>query len=447
MTVIATDNVHGEWYADVPRSVRGFVIFGFLLMTTSMGGFGYWAFNAPLAAAVIAQGSFVATGSNKIIQHLEGGIIDQIMIKEGDFVNAGDTLLFLDETASLANERELFLRQMRLIATEARLLAEASAQDELRFPDVLLASRIDHEVATIIESQVTSFLVSQSTLRNNVSILRQNIEALTIRSGGYVQQLVSLKLQAEILQEEFEAKTTLLESGLVRRTELNTVRHAIAETDGKVARLEAEINEVREVKERYETEIENALGRSKQAAIDELSTIQAELDSIREQLRTASSVRARSEIRSPVSGTIVRLHYHTAGGVIESGRAIAEILPSDEPLIIEVQIPRTEIDTINTGLVSTVRLTALNQRTTPVLFGEVYYVSADSITERSAEGPDAEVYVARISIQPQELLRVPGFSPTPGMPAEIMIQTAERTFVDYITKPIRDSMIRAFREQ
>ncbi|MEM9787747.1 MAG: HlyD family efflux transporter periplasmic adaptor subunit, partial [Pseudomonadota bacterium] len=180
--------------------------------------------------------------------------------------------------------------------------------------------------------------------------------------------------------------------------------------------------------------------------LDELQIVEAELDGIREQVRTAQAVLNRVEITAPVSGTIVRLYYHTAGGVVESGKAIAEILPADEPLIIEAQVPRTEIDSVQIGFPATIRLSALNQRTTPVLDGEVYYVSADTISN-GAEAAQSEVYVARISIEPDELQRVPGFTPTPGMPAEIMIQTAERTFVQYLTKPIADSMSRAFREQ
>ncbi len=149
---------------------------------------------------------------------------------------------------------------------------------------------------------------------------------------------------------------------------------------------------------------------------------------------------------APVAGTVVRLYYHTAGGVIETGKAILEILPAGEPLIIEAMVSRTEIDSVRTGQHATVHLTALNQRTTPVLDGEVFYLSADAIAE-SAGGDVREVYLARVSLPPDQIARVPGFTPTPGMPAEIMIQTEERTFAQYLAKPVVDSMSRAFREQ
>jgi len=197
---------------------------------------------------------------------------------------------------------------------------------------------------------------------------------------------------------------------------------------------------------KHESQIDRARSAYREAALDELGPIAAELESVREKARQARSVLDRSIVRSPVTGTVVRMHYHTPKGVIETGKAIAEILPSDAPLIIETQIARTDIDTVRRGQQATVRLIALNQRTTPVLEGEVFYLSADSLSE-DVSGMPQEVYLARISIPTKELDRIPGFAPTPGMPVEVMIQTQERTFADYITKPITDSFSKAFREQ
>lgn len=437
--------VPANWYDDVPRSVSRHIVFGVVLMFAAFGGFGYWATQAPLAAAVIAQGSFIATGRNKIVQHLEGGIIKRIYVAEGDTVTTGQVLVRMDETAALGHERELFLRQARLEVAQARYLAEYEQADELIYPPKLAELRADREIATMMEGQSLGFDVSMQGLRNDIALLDRSIDALKIRASGYDSQLFATKTQLEIMHEELEDKQSLLELGLIRRTDVNVVRRAIAEAEGQVGRLEAEIAEIEEVRQRYGAQIEQSLGEHRDRALDEVNAVEAELDGIREQVRTAREILRRVEIVAPVSGTIVRLYYHTPGGVVESGKAIAEILPSDEPLIIETQVPRTEIDSVQIGFPSTVRLSALNQRTTPVLNGTVYYVSADTVSD----GADVaqEVYVARISIEADELQRVPGFSPTPGMPAEIMIQTAERTFVQYLAKPIVDSMSRAFREQ
>lgn len=436
----------GEWYDTVPRSVTRFAVIGFLLVGASFGGFGVWAFRAPLAAAVISQGSFVATGQNKIVQHLEGGIIREILAAEGDRVVKGQLLLRLDETAALANERELFLRRARLEAIEARLTAENAVSPKITFPPDLIEGRIDPEIAAILDNQLLAFRVSRTSIEGDIAPLASNAAAMEMRAKGYARQLASIRDQLEILREDHAAKASLLEQGLIRKTEFNALRRALAEATGQIGRLEAEISESEQMRQKYLDQIEQTRNAYKQAALDELQTIQSELDGIREQSRKAESVLARAVLTAPVSGTIVRLHYHTVGGVIEGGKPIMEILPSNAPLIIEAQIPRTDIDSVRTGQAATVRLVALNARTTPVLYGEVFYVSADSLLDASQDKRQ-EVYVARIKLSPDELLRVQGFKATPGMPAEIMIQTEERTFFQYLVKPIRDSMARAFRER
>ncbi|MGR3463200.1 HlyD family type I secretion periplasmic adaptor subunit [Limimaricola sp.] len=436
----------GEWFAEVPRSVRWHTLVGLLILTLSFGGFSAWAFRAPLAAAVIAQGSFVATGQNKIVQHFEGGIIKEILVREGDRVAAGQLLLRLDGTQAAATERELQLRQIRLEATQARLRAEEGRLEELRFPPELEAAREDFDVAGILEGQELGFRVSRTALENDLALLERSLQALEIRARGYEAQLGTHRGQLALLVEEQADKAELFARGLLRRPELLAIERAQLEARGQIGRLEAEIAEIEEVVLKHRAQIAQEIDRYREKALDELQGVQAELESIREQSRTARSIRERVDLVAPVAGTVVRLYFHTAGGVIESGRPILEILPVDEPLIIEVQIPRVEIDSVRRGQPATVRLTALNQRTTPVLDGEVFYVSADAITDGSG-AELREVYLARISLEPAQLERVPNFSPTPGMPAEIMIQTASRTFVQYIAKPIKDSMTRAFREQ
>jgi len=435
-----------EWYDEVPRSIARHVVFGLALMASAFGGFGLWAFRAPLAAAVIAQGSFVATGQNKIIQHLEGGIIKEILVQEGDYVRQGQNILSLDETAALANERELFLRRARLEATQARLLAEHNGKPRIVFPEQLLEQRGDPEVAAILDSQRLAFNVARSGLANDIALLTRNIDALEIRKRGYEVQLETHRQQMALLQEEHETKKSLLESGLVPRTEVTALRRAILAAEGQAGRLESEIDEIDQMHRKFLTQIDKTEDEYSRAALDELQAIQAELESIREKSRKAENVLQRANVVAPVSGTVVRLYYHTAGGVIETGKPIAEILPSDAPLIVEVLVPRTDIDSVRTGQKATVRLVALNQRTTPVLNGEVNYVSADAIAD-TTDGTVREVYVARVTLDNKELDRVPGFVPVPGMPVQIMIQTAERTFAQYIAKPIVDSMSRAFREQ
>lgn len=446
MSNVVTYVEPAEWYESVPRSVGKFVIFGFVLMVVTFGGFGVWAFKAPLAAAVISQGSFVATGRNKIVQHLEGGIIKEILVNEGDHVTAGQPIMLLDETSALANERELFLRRVRLEAMEARIQAEYRRDDTLLFPQELEEMRADYEVASMLEAQSIIFNAATTQLRNDITLLQQSIEALTVRAIGYDQQLKASRTQLGILKEDLESKSALLDSGLIRKSEVNIIRRAIADAEGQIGRLIAEVDEITAVKKRYDSQIAQTISERQSKQLDELQTVQAELEGVREKARKAENVLKRAAVLAPVTGTVVRQYYHTPGGVVESGKAIAEILPSGEPLIIEAQIPRTEIDVVRKGQAATVRLTALNQRTTPILEGVVFYVSADAIVDKTQDALH-EIYIARVSVPPKELDRVRGFIPTPGMPAQIMIQSQSRTFIQYLMKPISDSMNRAFREQ
>ncbi|CUH45882.1 Type I secretion system membrane fusion protein PrsE [Ruegeria atlantica] len=351
----------------------------------------------------------------------------------------------LDQTSAESNERELFIRKICLQAMSQRLSAENNERDRLEFSPELIEASNDVEVMAILDGQKISFDVSRKTLLNDIALLERNMEALKIRSSGFEAQLESMVRRSEILQEEFETKQVLFKKGLVRKGDINTIRRVQAEAEVQLARLTAETAEINQMLLKYEEQISRTRSAYREAALDELSVIAADLESVREKSRQARSVLDRAVVRAPVTGTVVRLHYHTAGGVIETGEPIAEILPSDAPLIIEAQIPRTEIDSVVMGQQATVRLVGLNQRTTPVLSGEVYYVSADALVEDSGGIPQ-EVYLARISLEPDEMDRVRGFVPTPGMPAEIMIQTEERTFAAYIAKPVTDSMSRAFRE-
>lgn len=435
-----------EWYDDVPRSIRTHVVVGLVLLVATFGGFGAWAFGAPLAAAVIAQGTFVATGQNKVVQHLEGGIIKELLVDEGDVVAAGQPLVKLDETLARANKRELFLRRTRLEATVARLLAEYDGARELVFPADLRARSDDPEVATILDEQRLAFRARRSSLEKDVALLERNIDALDLRARGHGRQLEAFRTQVDIFEEEHGDKAHLYDKGLTRKSEMNALKRAMVEATGHIGRLEAEIAEIDQMRLKYEVQIEKTRSEYRQAALDELQLIQSELESVREKTRKAEDVLARSVVKAPVAGTVFRMHYHTPGGVIESGKAILEILPSQAPLIIETLIPRTEIDTVRVGQEATVRLIALNQRTTPVLKGEVFYVSADAIADTS-QGAVQEVYVARVSLTPAEIARVDDFAPTPGMPVEIMIQTESRTFAEYLARPVMDSMTRAFREQ
>ncbi len=437
-----------EWYDGVPRSVRWHTVIGVLLLVGALGGFGYWAATAPLSAGLISQGSFVATGRNQIVQHLEGGIIAEILIKEGDAVVAGQPLMRLDQTAAFAREEELFLRRARLEGITARLSAMAEGRRDMPLPPFLIENAHRPEVQDIITSQRHAFEVAQHKLEIDITVLENSAAALAFRLEGFTRQAESSADLIEIITEELDAKSVLLEKGLLRSDAVSILRRGLVEATGQLARLDSQISETRLVLEKSVDQVEQARGAYLNEALEELQVMQAELDSVREQYNSAQSVSQRSDILAPVDGIVVQLKYNTAGGVIEPGKPIAEILPKDAPLIVETMVQRADIDSMQVGQQAMIRLVALNQRTTPVLEGKVFYISADAIRDTATGQASRDVYVARIALSADEVARVPGaFQPLPGMPAEIIIATSERTFLQYVVKPIVDSMARAFREQ
>lgn len=437
-----------DWYEGVPRSVRWHTVLGLLLLFGGVGGFGYWASTAPLSAGLISQGSFVATGKNQIVQHLEGGIIAEILVSEGDKVVAGQPLMRLDQTAAYAREEELFLRRARLEGITARLIAMAAGRSDMTLPAFLIDNADRPQVADIITSQRHAFEVAQRKLELDVTVLDNNAAALKFRLDGFIAQAASSTDTIDIINEELANKTVLLEQGLSRADAVNALRRGLAEATGQLARLEAQISEARLMLEKSDDQVAQARSAYLNEALEELQLMQAELDSVREQHTSAQSVSLRSEIVAPVDGVVVQLKYNTPGGVIEPGKPIAEILPQDAELIVETMVQRVDIDSMQVGQNAMIRLVALNQRTTPVLDGEVFYISADAIRDTATGQASRDVYVARIALSVDELARVPGdFQPMPGMPAEVIIATNERTFLQYVIKPIVDSMARAFREQ
>ncbi|WP_234187324.1 HlyD family type I secretion periplasmic adaptor subunit [Shinella sp. NM-101] len=435
-----------DWYADVPRSIRLHVIVGMTALGVTFCGFGVWAATAPLASAIIAQGSFVATGNNKIVQHLEGGIIKELHVGEGSKVREGDVLVTLDDTAALANERALKLRWLRLEAVVARLRAEALGARVFALPPMLVKEASDPDVVAIAESQHVIFNSRKVKLEEQLNLVDKNIRSLEFRSKGYRGQKEALERQVVLLEEERDSKAKLSKAGYMKRTDYLAVERAIADAMGDIARIQGEVNESDAQIDRYKQEAVIAVNTLKQSALDALETADSDLDAVREQMRGASGVLDRTVIRSPVTGTVVRSYYHTAGGVITTGKPIMEILPAGVPLIIEAQVLRTSIDQVREGETAVVRLSALSSRTTPVLDGKVIYVSADSVDEGTLTSPK-DVYIVRVQVPEKEIRRIAGFHPVPGMPADILIQTSERTFFQYITKPIADSMSRAFKEK
>ncbi len=437
-----------EWHDGVPRSTRTQTLFGYSVLAFAVFGFGYWANTAPIAGATVAAGVFVTTGQNKIIQHLEGGVIKEILVREGDVVQPDQVLVRLDETAPKAELRRLTLRQARQLAVEARLTAELGGIDtDIEFPQELLARTGDPDIATIVETQRITFRARRNNLLNEIATFKESIAAFEERIAGAKLQLSAVRRQIKLLEEEIEYKSALLKDGLVRKSEVLALQRAHANLEGEAGRLAGEIGNHREQIARAHEQIRTLQSASIKAAADQLHEVRADLNDLRERIHAARRVLDRINITSPVSGVVVKLRYHTPGGVIEAGKPILEIVPLQDELIIEARVRPQDIENVKRGQKASVRLTALNRRVVPMVAGEVIYVSADALSaEKASQTATGDAFVARIKLDPNDAAKVPDFHPTPGMPTEVYIMTTERTFFDYLLRPLRDTMARAFRE-
>lgn len=436
------------WYAEVPRSTRWAKVTGATIIILTVMGFGVWGNTAPISGAVIAPGVFVTTGQNKTIQHLEGGVIREILVREGDVVEPGQLLVQIDDTSSRAELRRHLLKQMRLEAVEARLNAEAAGRGQLVFPAHLLARRSDPDVAAMLQSQTATFIARQNNLANDIAAQQKGIDGLEERITGSKAQLAAVAHQGELLTEELAGKQALLQRGYIRKSDVLALQRNAANLRGEAGRITGDIGDARERIARAVEQIDGARKTAIKVASEQLQDISADLNDVRERIHTVKGVLDRSRIVTPVKGTVVKLRYHTAGGVIEPGKAIMDIVALQEELIIEARVRPQDIDKIRHSQIATVRLNALNQRTTPMVTGKVIYISADALPDERQRGmPNiSDLYVVRVQLHKHSVSEIHDFQPTPGMPAEVYIQTRERTFFEYLMQPLRDSMARAFRE-
>jgi len=442
-----------QWHRDVPRSSRWPIALGVCVLLVWGFEFGAWAAVAPLDGAVVASGSFVATGQNKQVQHLEGGIIRKMLVNEGDLVEEGQPLLRLDDTAVKAKLRSLVLRRYRLIAMAARLTAEINSLDKLQLPEALAQQASDPDVKFVLQGQDAQLTARRTTLLAQEEVLRREISGLRETIRGYQAQVDSNTRRLALFDEEIKDKSYLLERQIIKKTDVLNLQRAEASVSGDLGELLGRIGDAKDRIARADQQMVQLRAAAIQKAVEELREAESDLDDVNEQIRATRDVAERTEVRAPVRGIVVKLHRHTAGGVVGPGDLILELLPVNDELVIEARVNPTEITHVKVGQNALVRLTALNQRLTPMIDGKVVYVSADTVPDQSAQREiDSETrrdsFIMRVRIYEADAhSKVENFRPTPGMPADLYIKTGQRTFFNYMMRPILDSFSRAFRER
>ena len=441
-----------QWHRSVRSNVKWPTVFGLAVLIVWAGGFGVWAGIAPLDGAVVAPGTFVATGQNKQIQHFEGGIVSEMLVQEGDTVEQNQPLVRLDETASRAKLRRLILRRYRLLTMQARLDAEVANRATFDMPAALVAEQDDPEVRVIFDRQQNEMLTRRAKRVAEEQVLSREIAGLRESITGYNAQAKSIDTRLGLFTEELKDKSDLLDRQLVRKTEVLALRRSEAGLSGELGETMGRIADSNERVARAEQQVTQIRSAAIQKSVEELRETEGELDDIQEQIRAAQDILKRTEIRSPVRGVIVKLHQHTNGGVVAPGAVILEILPVNDALLIEARVAPNDISHVNSGQEALVRLSALNQRLTPMIKAKVVYLSADAVAEQSVQYKEQkpsgrDSFVVRVALDETDIrTKITSFRPTPGMPAEVFIKTGERTFFEYMMRPVMDSFSRAFRE-
>ena len=418
--------------------------FGLLVFVTIFVLLGGWAATASISGAIIAQGTIAIDGKRKLIQHLEGGIVKALLVKDGDNVRAGQVLVELEPIRARAGLGIVEGALSKALASEARLIAERDGSGDVSYPPELLTNADWPEFSRLVESQNAMFETRRAALKGEVDILEQRIGQVGEERKGLGAQQEAKAHQNKLIAEELDGLRGLLERGQTTKPRVLTLERQAAALKGEEGELAASIARLN--KSIGETQLEIIQRRKdfQKAVSEELQRVQAELRDLRERAVAARDVLDRINVTAPVSGIVVNMAVHTVAAVIKPGEIMMEIVPGQNDLIVEVPIRPQDIDSVAIGQDATVRLLAFKQRVTPLLTGRVTYVSADSLEDRATRQP---YFIAHVATLKDEIAKLGDLKLLPGMQTEVMITTGHRTAFRYLLQPIVDSMNRAMREE
>lgn len=427
---------------------RGASRFGYAVIVLFFVVIGGWAATAPLASGVNAVGEIQADTGVKTIQHLEGGLVKEILVREGDRVAEGDPLLRLDplhsETLSATHRFALAAR----LAERARLRAEISGAGAMALDDDLLAAAGDPELAGRVEAETELFESRLDAFRQRVGIREERIAQIETEIGALRNQAATVGEQLDLIEEELADVQQLYEKELTTKSRLLAIRRARTGLAGRKANVEASISQARQRIDEERLVISNMEQERRSDAAERLERLEIEIERSRGALDVAADQRERVVLRAPANGRVVNLAVKTVGAVAESARPLMQIVPDDEAMVLEAEVAANDIEQVKLGATARVRLTAFNPRLTPPVEGIVESVSADTIPSgpgRPAWLPPA--YRVVISLDPESLRQSVGDTPlTTGMPASGIIAVGERTLFEYLMDPLTSSFESALRE-
>lgn len=415
---------------------------GLIIVFVVFGVFGLWATLVPFSGAVHAAGQVTVKSFKKPIQHLEGGIIKEVLVREGARVEAGDVLLIMDNTQAQSNLGILNSQYKSRLAQEARLIAERDKLSAVVYPATLPAD--DPVAQAEMRAQTQIFEARRTNLNGEIAVLEQRMEHLESQVKGLESVRASKQQLAESFGAELKDFQALVDEGFAEKTRLRELERNFASTSGEAAQLTANIASARIQIGETKLEILQLQNRLQTEIASQLSTVQTELKDIGERVIALTDVVSRTEVRTPDSGIVNNLKVHSRGSVIPAGTIIAEIVPQTDELVIDAKLSPMDIDRVAIGQETSVRMSSLNARTVPTLYGTVTNLSADVLLDPTN---GSSYYSARLELTPDSLEVLEGKPLVPGMPADVFIKTPDRTFMQYLMRPLSESMARAVREE
>ena len=426
-------------------SVRGFTILGLLGLAILVGGFGTWAAITNVSGAIIAPGQIVVDRNRQIVQHPDGGVVSEILIDEGDTVVADQVLLRLDPTLLQSRLSIVESQYFEIIARRARLQAERDGLEQISFPEELLTeAETSAEVAEQIEGQRSLFVARKASDARELEQLQKRADQIADQIVGIDAQQDALNEQLELIESELVDQQSLLDKGLAQASRVLALKREKSNLMGTVGELTAQKAQSEGRITELDLEAIKLETQRREEAISEIRDLQVNEREMAEERRALREQLDRLDIRAPVSGVIYGLTVFTPRSVIRAADPVLFLVPQDRPLIIEARVDPIHIDQIRLGQEVLLRFSALDQRSTPELVGQVTQVSADAFQD---DNTGLSFYMAEVTLSEGEIDRLPeGVTLIPGMPVESFLRTEDRTPLAYFVKPLSDYFAKAFRE-
>ncbi|MEL7272157.1 MAG: HlyD family type I secretion periplasmic adaptor subunit [Pseudomonadota bacterium] len=433
-----------DWTKKVDTGLRKPALLGAAILAGFVILFSLWAAAAPMAGASLAPGIITASGQNLRVQHFEGGMIEEILVQEGERVAKDQPLIRLDATAARANRARYAKGMVGLKARAERLQAERDGQAVVKFSPALEEEARMAGVTEHLAEQEREFAKRLDRHKSDERIIDKQIAALEEQVAGLQAQSKAARDQAVVLDDELRAKRKLLKRQLTPKSQYLALKRQRAELEGRMGGALASLGEAASSIARLEEQKQRLSAQRSETAVSQLNDVRTRMAETEELLRNAQNVLDRVIVRAPADGVVVQLNKNTPGSVVGRGEDLAIILPKGGELIVEARLSPQDVDGVRIGQQAQLRFSSLNTRTTPEVPGTVRYISADRQIDPVTREPFYATRLAIADVLPHGLRREQIF---PGMPVETYFETGRRTMLQYLLKPLSDSMSRSFREE